>query len=150
MTRARSGFSLIEMMVVFVIAGILIGLSAGRISAYVTQQRVVMAAAAMQNDLQQAFAIAGRNRQPIRIVMDTAQMTLSITDRSEKVVFRRVTFGSQYTLNSGNVSYYPADEPYEIYPNGLASDTMSITLSAKGYARNIKVSRAGMVQVRNP
>ena len=149
MTRARSGFSLIEMMVVFVIAGVLIGLSAGRISAYVTQQRVVMAAAAMQNDLQQAFAIAGRNRQPIRIVLDTTQMTLSITDRSGAMVFRHVTFGKQYTLNSSNVSYYPA-APYEIYPNGLASDTMSITLSAKGYARNIKVSRAGMVQVRNP
>jgi prepilin-type N-terminal cleavage/methylation domain-containing protein len=149
MKRARSGFSLIEMMVVFVIAGVLMGLSAGRISAYVTQQRVVMAAAAMQNDLQQAFAIAGRNRQPIRIVLDTTQMMLSITNRSGTTVFRRVQFGKQYTLNSSNVKYYPST-PYEIYPNGLASDTMSITLSAKGYARNIKVSRAGMVQVRNP
>src|SRR5262245_5085929 len=108
MTRARSGFSLIEMMVVFVIAGVLMGLSAGRISAYVTQQRVVMAAVSMQNDLQQAFAIAGRNRQPIRIVLDTTKMELSITDRAGATVFHRVNFGRTYSLNSSDVSYYPS------------------------------------------
>jgi prepilin-type N-terminal cleavage/methylation domain-containing protein len=149
--RLRSGFSLLELMTVLVIAGIITGLSAGRISTYITQQRVAKAASSITNDLQQAFAIAGRNRRPIRIVLDTTRMQLAITDRAQTAVFRRVSLGGGYGLSSSNVTFYPST-PLEIYPNGLAADTMWIRFRVvmpqnATYSRLVRVSRAGMVQV---
>ena len=144
--RTRLGFSFIEMMVVVTIAGIIGGLSIGKISAYMTQQRVIKASLSLTNDLQQAFVIAGRTRKPVRIVLDTATMQLSITDRTQSSVMRRVALGTGYGLTSKNLSFYPS-APLEIYPNGLAADTMAISLRAPGTSRYIRVSRAGMVQV---
>ena len=143
---ARRGFTFIEMLVVVTIAGVVGGLAIGKIGAYTTQQRVIKASASLTNDLQQAFAIAGRTRQPVRIVLDTASMQLSITDRSQASVMRRVSLGGAYGLSSQNIAFYPS-APLEIYPNGLASDTMAISLRSYGTSRYIRVSRAGMVQV---
>ena len=146
-SRARRGFSLLELLTVFVIVGVIAGLGIGKVGVYMAQQRVVKAAASVTNDLQQAFAIAGRVRRPVRIVIDTARMQLSITDRAQSTVMRQVSLGSAYGLKSSNVSFYPSG-PLDIYPNGLASDTLSITLRNQGYSRYIRVSRAGMVQVQ--
>jgi prepilin-type N-terminal cleavage/methylation domain-containing protein len=151
-TRSRPGFSMLELITVLVIAGILVGLGAGRISTYVTQQRVAKASSAITNDLQQAFAIAGRVRRPVRIVLDTAKMQLSITDRAQTTLFRRVGLGKEFQLQSSNVAFYPST-PLEVYPNGLASDTMWIrfrtTVASNTYSRLVRVSRAGMIQVLN-
>jgi prepilin-type N-terminal cleavage/methylation domain-containing protein len=145
--RLRWGFTVIELLAVLVIAGVISGLGIGKIGAYMSQQRVMRASASITNDLQQAFAIAGRVRQPVRIVIDTTQMMLSITDRAQTSVMRKVSLGSGYGMKSSNISFYPSI-PLEIYPNGLASDTLSITLQANGTSRYIRVSRAGMVQVQ--
>lgn len=144
--RLPRGFSFIEMMVVVTIAGVLGGLSIGKVSAYMTQQKVIKASASLTNDLQQAFIIAARTRKPVRIVLDTARMELSITDRSQASAMRKRSLSSAYGLTAQNISFYPSG-PLEIYPNGLAADTMSISLRASGTSRYIRVSRAGMVQV---
>ena len=138
---------MLELMVVLVTAGVLSGLSIGKISDIIAQQRVAKAAAAITNDLQQAFAIAGRNRRPVRIVIDTAKMQLQITDRSQTTNFRRTGLASAYNLRASNVRFYPST-PIEVFPNGLSSDTLSITLSANGSTRRLRVTRAGMVQIR--
>jgi len=138
---------MVELLIVVTMAGIVGGLSIGKLSAYMMQQRVAKAAFSVTNDLQQAFAIAGRIRRPVRIVIDTATMQLSITDRAQTTVMRRVGLGQSYGLKATNVSFYPAT-PLEIYPNGLASDTMWISLQSSGTSRYIRVSRAGMVQVK--
>ena len=147
MLRPRPGFSLLELVIVMVLAGIISGLSFGKITNLIAQQRVAKAAAAITNDLQQAFAIAGRNRRPVRIVIDTAKMQINITDRAQTTNFRRTSLGSTYNLRAANVSFYPST-PVEVYPNGLASDTLSITLSANGSTRRLRVTRAGMVQIK--
>jgi prepilin-type N-terminal cleavage/methylation domain-containing protein len=144
--RLRRGFTFIEMMVVCTIAGVIGGLSIGKIGAYMTQQRVIKASLSLTADLQQAFVLAARTRKPVRIVLDTVQMQLSITDRTQASVMRRVTLGKEFGLTAKNVKFYPST-PLEIYPNGLAADTMAISLSAPGTSRYIRVSRAGMVQV---
>lgn len=146
MLTKRRGFTFIEMMVVVTIAGIVGGLALGRISAYMMQQRVIKASSSLTNDLQQAFVLAARTRKPVRIVLDTTRMQLSITDRAQAVEMRKRNIGSAYGLSSKNISYYPS-APLEIYPNGLAADTMAISLRANGTSRYIRVSRAGMVQV---
>jgi prepilin-type N-terminal cleavage/methylation domain-containing protein len=148
MLSLRRGFSMMELLVVLVLTGVVTGLSMGRFTAFLAHERVAKAAVGIATDLQQGFAIPGRIRRPVRIRLDTATMQLLITDRAQTTTYRKTALGSRYNLKGSNVSYYPSASAFEIYPNGFASDSMVITLTASGYSRSIKVTKGGMVQVR--
>jgi len=143
----RAGFSLIELLTVFVIAGILGMLSIGSISKQIQQSKVRRAAQSITNDLQSAFAISARNRAPVRLVWDASKMMFSVTNRAQTVAFRKVTLGAAagYSLRASQVTVYPS-VPVEVYPNGLATDSMSITIAVPNYTTRIRMTRAGLVQ----
>jgi Tfp pilus assembly protein FimT len=148
MLRNRRGFSIVELFTVLVIMGVVGALSMSRFSAYLAHERVTKATVGLADDLRMAFAVPGRIRRPVRIWCDTARMQMLVTDRGQTTTYRKTAFGSRYNLKSTNVKYYPSSAWIEIYPNGFASDTMTITLSSNGYSRSLKVSKGGMVQVR--
>ena len=143
----RRGFTLLELLVVLVVMGVVTGLSMGRFSALLAHERVAKAAVGIANDIRTGFAIPGRIRRPVRITVDTTQMQLVITDRGQNTTYRKTAFGSRYNLKGSNVTFYPASA-LEIYPNGFASDTMLITLTSNGFSQRVRVSKAGMVQVK--
>jgi Tfp pilus assembly protein FimT len=141
---------MMEMLVVVSIIGVMGTLAAGRISQTMTQQRVLRASQAIRNDIEAAFAIAARNRQPIRMAWSASAMQFSVTSRSGATVYRRTNLASStYNLSSSNISV--SSSPIEIYPNGLAADTLLFTVSAtrsgKTHSRRVHVSRAGLVRV---
>ena len=145
---SRRGFTIIELFIVLVI-GLIVGtLSMSRFSAYLARERVVRAAEGISNDIRAGFAIPGRIRRPVRIQVDTANMQLVVMDRSQTTTYRKTAFGSRYNLKGSNVTYYPSSAPFEIYPNGLASDTMNVALTSNGITKTIRVTRGGMVQVK--
>jgi type II secretory pathway pseudopilin PulG len=145
--RIRAGFSLIELLTVFIIAGILGMMSIGRISSMISQSKVTRASQAVTNDLQSAFAIAARNRQPVRIVWDASRMSFSITNRAQTMTYRKVTLGafSGYNFTASNVTMYPT-VPVEVYPNGLATDSIAFSITFNGYRKRIGMTRAGLVR----
>jgi prepilin-type N-terminal cleavage/methylation domain-containing protein len=146
MLLPRRGFSLIELFTVLVIVGVVTGLSMSRFTKYLGHERVKSAAYGIANDLRSGFAIPGRIRRPVRITVDTTAMMVLVTDRAQTTTYRKTAFGSRYNLKGSNVRYYPS--VLEIYPNGFASDTMSITLVSTGDSARIRVSKGGMVQVK--
>jgi prepilin-type N-terminal cleavage/methylation domain-containing protein len=143
----RNGFTMLELMLVVVLLGIVSAMSAGRIHDLIIQQRVVRAATAVQNGLESAFALAGRNRQPVRISWSPASMQFGVTDRSGNVFYRRIGLGADaYGLESANVSV--SRSPVEVYPGGLANDTLAVTLSVSGMTKRIRMTRSGLVRVQ--
>ena len=145
--RARAGFSILELMVVMLIGGVMAKVSIGKIHDLMSQQRVVHAATAIQNDLEAAFQIAGRNRAPVRISWDATVQQLSITNRAGTTTFRKTTLGRQaYGFASNAVTV--STSPLEVYPNGLAADTLLVTISSNGFTKKLRMSRAGLVQAR--
>jgi Tfp pilus assembly protein FimT len=133
-------------MVVMLIGGVMAKMSIGRIHDLMSQQRVSHAATAVQNDLEAAFQIAGRNRQPVRIAWDVSVMQLEITDRAGTTYYRRTNLGRQaYGFASNAVTF--STNPVEVYPNGLANNTLLITLSSNTFTKKLRMSRAGLVQV---
>jgi prepilin-type N-terminal cleavage/methylation domain-containing protein len=147
----NAGFTLLELIVVSTIVAVVMALTVGPYSKMMTQQRVNKAAFALSNELQQAFALAGRNRRPVRIVWDAASLQLRVTNRGQDTVYRRISLGAGagFNLASSNVTIYPSSStPLEIYPTGLATDTMSITLSANGFSKRIWVGKGGIVDMR--
>lgn len=145
----RSGFSLIELVIVVAMLAIVMGLSVGRISAIITRQRLNRAAIAVSNDLQDAFTLALRDRKPVQISIDTTAMQLSVRDMSSGAVFRKISLAA-FNLQSSNISL--SRSSVNVYPAGLANDSLSVTLSAtigdEIYTQRVRMTRGGLVQIK--
>jgi len=145
--RARRGFSILELILVLVVLGVLTSISSGKIRDVMVQQRLYRASHIVQTNVEAAWAIAARNRRPIEITWDPTGRQMRITDRAGTTNFRRTSLGQDpYGLPAGSVTF--SKPTLEIFPNGLANDTLLITLSTTGVTKKIWVSRAGLVQQR--
>jgi prepilin-type N-terminal cleavage/methylation domain-containing protein len=149
--RTRRGFTMIELLIVLGMMGILITVSMGRTSRMVTAYRVNSAAQALAGELHTAFAIVGRNRKPLILSFDKTKMQLRLVNRAGTDTFRLRAFGptSEYRLKAADVSVVPSAYPVtlEIYPPGLASDSLSVIISTNGTARRVRMLRGGLVQI---
>ena len=143
----RRGFSLLELLVVISMIGVISMMSMGRTSSMMTQWRVSRAAQAYGEELQSAFAIVGRDRRPVRITLDKTAMELRLTNRAGTVIYRRRNIGktSAYKLDAADVT--ASKLTIEVFPPGLAADTLSVTISRNGKLRRIRMLRGGLVQI---
>jgi type II secretory pathway pseudopilin PulG len=146
--RARSGFTLLEMVVLLVFVGILAAMAGSKITTIKYQQQVVRAASTVQTAMEQAYAVASRNRAPIRISWSSTSGKLTVTKRDGSITYTTLDFttmglkASEITVNNNTV---------DVFPNGWASDTLSVTINASRagatFKRRIRMSKAGMVKV---
>src|SRR6185437_12091915 len=88
------GFTMLEIVLALVVLGIVSAASAGKIHDLLIQERVIRASTAVENGLEAAFALATRNRQPVRISWSPATMQVGITDRTGLVYYQRVGLGA--------------------------------------------------------
>jgi type II secretory pathway pseudopilin PulG len=149
----RAGFTMVEVAFVSSVLGVVTLMSAGKISHYIQERRVASAAAIVQSDLQQAFAIAARNRRPVRVTFTAADTALRIADRDGAVTYigRRLGSSSGLMLTPSDVSFCThtcTGASVDVFPNGWASDTLSVTIHKGGLSRAIKMSRSGLVVSR--
>ena len=143
----RHGFTLIEILVSVGLVGIALYISVPRFARVRDQSRVQRAAQTLQAEVQQAFAIAGRNRVPIRLTWNSSALQLQITNLAGNTVFRRAGVGTgSFGLNASNVTMTPSS--LTVFPNGLANDSLVITVSRSGFSRTVRVARSGMIRSR--
>jgi prepilin-type N-terminal cleavage/methylation domain-containing protein len=142
----RRGFSLLELMLVICMIGLISLVAFGRTSSMMTGWRVSRAAQAYSEELQSAFALVGRNRKPVTITIDRTKMEIRLSDRNN-VVYRRRNIGptSAYKLDSADVTF--SSRTLEVYPPGLAADTLSVEIRRQGKFRRVRMLRGGLVQV---
>lgn len=158
----RRGFTILELLVVVVMMGILATMSVGKTASIMTNWRVNRAAQAYSEELQLAFALVGRNRKPVIIEFRKDSMNLTIRSRPDAAgnttVFRRRNFGpsSEYKLDSANITLTPAplsSAPYssvlEVYPPGLAADSLSVMIKYNRFevTKRVRMLRGGLVQI---
>jgi prepilin-type N-terminal cleavage/methylation domain-containing protein len=148
--RFRSGFSLIEMLIVVTIAGLAIAIGTGRSRTFLAQQRVVRAASSIRGDVEAAWAIAGRNRRPIRLSWNSSTQVFSVTSRDGATIYRSSPLGSRsFGLTASEITF--SSSPIEVFPSGLSSDTLLITIAAtrqgQTMSRRVHVSRGGLVRI---
>lgn len=148
--RARTGFTLIEMLTVMGMLGLIALLSIGRVSDYIRERNVAAASAIVRNDLQQAFAIAARNRQPVRVSF--ADTALQITNRENTITYvrRGLGVGSGLSFSPSDVSFCTTTcgATVDVFPNGWASDSLTVTITKAPYTRGVHMSRSGLVTTR--
>ena len=144
---------MLELLVTITLIGVISLMAFGRTSSMMTQWRVGRAAQAYAEELQSAFAIVGRDRKPVRIVLVVTNTTtlrrieLQITNRDQSVIYRKRNLGpeSAYKLEPGDIS--ASSTNLLIFPPGLAADTLSVNFSRQGKFRRVRLLRGGLVQV---
>lgn len=148
-TGLPSGFTLVEVLITCTLIGIVALMTIPRFATIEGEQNVSRASQAVANDLQVAVSIAQRDRQPIRIRWKTDSLRLTITNRAMTTTYRQLQIGGSngFSLKSSQIAVYPTSNYVEVYPNGLASDSIAITFTAStGYSKRVRMTRAGLVQ----
>jgi len=145
-STARGGFSLFELLIVVAILGIMATMVGPAMSRIVRHNRVNRAATVIASDLQNAFAVAARQREPVRIQADAASRSYQFVDRKSGAVLRIRTFygdTSEYRLTK--LEFNPTT--FDVFPNGVSSAAVTIDLANGDYSKQIKASTAGFIRV---
>ena len=143
--RARPGFTLVEMMVTVSMLAIMVGMTAPHVSKDISHSRVNSAARVVAGDLQNALSIAGRQRRPVRVVIDASAKEIRLVDRVTNTMISRRALGAASDFKLYSVSGSPAT--VELLPHGVATASTIVTLSAGSYSRRVTMTRGGYVRV---
>lgn len=144
---SRFGFSILELIAVVAILGVLATMAGPAMSRIVRHQRVNRAGTVIASDLQNAFAVAARQRQPVRIQADASTRSYQFVDRKSGAVLRIRTFygdTSEYRLTK--LEFNP--QTIDVFPSGVSSNPLTINLANGDYSKQITVSTAGFVRVK--
>ena len=142
--RPRRGFTAIEMIIVVVIIGLMAAAVMPRISRIVAEQRIRSVQSAVAGDLELAFAMAMREHKPVTVTYNSTTKVLAIADRASSTVLKSRYLGQNQSASVTGVTLNPA-AGITIFPPGIASGSLTVTVTNGAYTRTIAVTRAGMV-----
>jgi type II secretion system protein H len=143
---ARHGFSMMEMLVVIVILGVLSAMVGPAMSRIVRHNRVNRSATLIAADLQNAFAVAARQREPVRIQADANTRSYVFVDRRSGAILRIRTFygdTSEYRLT--RLTFTPST--IDVFPSGVSSAPLVVDLANGDYTRQVTASTAGFIRM---
>lgn len=143
---SRVGFTILELIAVVSILGLMATITGPAMSRIVRHNRVNRSATLIAADLQNAFAVAARQRQPVRIQADAATRSYQFVDRATGEVLRIRTFygdTSEYRLTS--LVFTPAT--IDVFPNGISSAPLVVDLANGDYVRQVTASTAGFIRM---
>lgn len=130
-------------MVVLIVA-VVVGALTPSVVRQISHARVNRAASIVAADFMQAQSLAGRQRQPIRIVFDATNLTMELTQQGgSTLTVRRFGPSSEFKLTTLSATV----SPVLVLPSGMASSVVTVTVGASGYNRQIRMSRAGQVRI---
>jgi prepilin-type N-terminal cleavage/methylation domain-containing protein len=140
-----AGFSMLEMLIVMIIVGLLIAISIPKMARVMSHERVNRAAQVVVADLQNGFAMAGRQRAPVRLTFTSSTKTYVFTDRATGTVLQTRTMNNQSEYSLTTLSSEPAT--IDVLPNGIGSTSFTVTIGQNGYVRRVSASSAGFVRL---
>ena len=136
---------------VFVLVGIVMAIAIRSVGDTIRRDRVNKAVAIVSADLEQAFAIAARQRTPVRLLFDSTKMTFAVAERADTTLKYRVR---QFKNGDLQLDYFSVNRTtLDILPSGLSADTLSLRMGIYSknnalYDRTLRMTRGGMVRIK--
>ncbi len=144
------GYTLIEMVIVIAIAGIVTSFGVVRLAPALEHANVRAAANVVAGDLQYAQILAVRYRKPIAVIVASSTKQYLIRDRADpSIVYRTRLLGPDTDFGLDELTFSPSSS-VELFPNGLARETVVMTLGLNGFKRNVRLTRAGQIRILAP
>ncbi|MFN8587682.1 MAG: prepilin-type N-terminal cleavage/methylation domain-containing protein [Candidatus Eisenbacteria bacterium] len=132
--REPSGFTLIELMIVVVVMGLVLGLTAPAVSRFVRSSRLAGARSTLVNDLRYARSLAASGRTTYELRLAPERYTIVRLAPVDTVLVRALPRGVTIA-NRDTASFYAW---------GL-TETMAITLRDGGSSKVIRTTASGQV-----
>jgi len=135
---------MLEMLIVLIVISLLVKISVMKLNDIVSHERVNRAAQVVVQDLQNGFAMAGRQRAPVRLTFTPSLKKYVFTDRATGTVYqtRLLSTGADFSLTSMSTTATTVD----ILPNGIGSVAFTVTLWNGSYSRTVTASTAGFIR----
>lgn len=128
-----------------VMAGILMTIALWKTGPALQNARARQAAATVAADLQYAQMLAARQREPVVVIVNPSLRLLLIQSRQGTVFRRRfVGPGTEYGLSALTVT---PTTTVEVFPNGVATTSITVTASTPSYTRRVRLTRAGQIRI---
>jgi type II secretion system protein H len=142
---STSGYTVLELLVVMVVMALLTGLAYVRLAPALGHAKVRSAANVLATDLQYAQMLAVRFARPMVVTVNSGSLEYEIAERGGGTVHRTREMGaaSEYMLDE--LSGSPTS--VEFFPNGVAGQSLTVTLGQSGFRRKVTLSRAGKIRV---
>ena len=140
--RRRDGFTLIELTVVVLVMSVMVSLVMPSTSNALGHVRINRGTAVVAMDLRLAASLASRQRHPVRVAYNSGITSYTFTDVATGALLHSRDLG-EFDLHT--VTFAP--QTIDIAPSGIASNSLTVTLSTSSYERKVTMMRAGMVRV---
>ncbi|HEY3934559.1 MAG TPA: prepilin-type N-terminal cleavage/methylation domain-containing protein [Gemmatimonadales bacterium] len=140
----RRGFTALEMTMVVVILGIITAMLVPQLSSLTEKSEAGRAAMVVQQDLERTFTLAARLRKPMVLSADNTQHIYQVKDQTDDTVrlTRRLNLGQEFGVETMTFS----NTSITVQPNGVASDTLGVTLVSRNTIRHVSMTRVGLIQ----
>ena len=152
MRTTGRGFSMPELALTLVIMALLGSMAMAKIGTAISRAKVDRAASVIAADLEQAFSIGGRLRQPVRLKCDCAAMTYQVNDvlNGGALRFTR-SFGVNSAFALDSMRFTP-DSMTVLPPGRVAATSLpfQVDIYSRGKVRRITMSSAGFVRITTP
>lgn len=146
MDGRAGGFTLLEVLIVMVIAAIAVMMAAPSIGSSVRQTHAQQAAATIAQDMQRALSTASRTHRPVVVEINTDSLVYHLVDRVDGTVYatQHMASGrSEFALTSIATNA----TRWNLLPNGTAAGAYQMTIQAGDNRRRIIMTRAGLIRV---
>jgi prepilin-type N-terminal cleavage/methylation domain-containing protein len=138
------GFTILEVVIVMSIMAVTAAIALPRVADAIRHNRVNRAAMIVEGDLRTAFSVAGRQRAPVRLSLNTSTLTYTIADRLSGTTIRSRALGSTSEYKLSGISFSPAQ--IDIFPSGVSSGALTVTLTSGDYSQQVTASSVGFVR----
>ena len=146
--EGRAGYTIIELIIVMVTAGILMSLVIWRAGPALERARARQAVAVVATDLQYAQLVAARQREPVVVTVNSSLKLILVASRGG-TIFRERFVGPDTEFKLETLDVDPVSS-IEIFPNGAATSNLNVTAETHGYRRQVRLSRAGQIRIVVP
>jgi type II secretory pathway pseudopilin PulG len=134
----------VELLMVVVIIGLVAGFSMPRIGQVVARDRVRRAQFAVGSYVELAFQYAARVRKPMTITLNSGTKIFAITNRADGTLYRQYDLSQTGVWGLTNATISPS-AGITIFPTGLSSAALTITLTNNSYSKTVTSTIAGQV-----